>query len=277
MPTFVPVRHLFPWLVLLSSAMAFGDDRLDRAERWLTRSFVHGDTAFLVGQGRLIRGQPPLTMMLDPALVANRKKFPYSLEYGLWTLRTQMVYAAASPKPPANDPTMDPAQVSLLLKAGPNAMSRYQQEGSLVVEVMKRALSCVRGKPAPDFAAPSYEYVSSHQVMAVLIAARRGCIATPDFQARLRPYVSRVNAELMATITDPVSDLYVERVAVLALAGYGDYVLPDVYNRIAMAQSADGAWRFDNALTPSSLPYEHGTALAYFALSSRMRGATAKR
>lgn len=254
--------------MLLAGQPAFADAALDRAERALVRLPAQGDEAFLIGQGRLMRGMPPLFLRPDGDYVRRRNEFPFSLEYRLWAMRDQPVALRRPLAPLVPVKLSEPGRARMLRAAGADYHAPYLLQAREVVKVMRLALECKPSFRAPGFGPAGYEYVSTHQLGAAVLARHRGCLGAEAFRQAVSPYLSRVHGEYLATRGDPLSDLQVERMAMLCFVGHCGAILGEDIARLRQAQAPDGLWRLpDNVREIASNP-GHASALAYFVLAA---------
>lgn len=257
---------LLCWLLAVP---AVADDALERAEQALIKVPLRGDEAFLIGQGRQLRGLRPLFLRPLGDYVRLRAEFPWSLEYGLWMLKDQPVALRTPLSGIAAAPLHDPAPARSLRAAGADYRREYLRQSKGVVTVMRTALECKPGMRSPDFGPAGYQYVSTHQVAAVQIAWKRGCLATDQLRQMLPQYLGRVLAEYRATRGESLSDLQVERMAMLCFAGHCDRVESADIDRLRQAQGRDGLWLLSDNIREIAGNRSHATALAYFVLSAR--------
>ena len=87
----------------------------------------------------------------------------------------------------------------------------------------------------------------------------RGCINQDDLEQHSYPYIRRIYSE-MREHQGPLTDLQIERMAFLAMAGRLDLLSQSQLDAVVAAQSADGFWHLDTLA-------DHSTALAYYLLS----------
>jgi len=268
MKGFLFIVFLGFWAVVSAHA---ADDVFGLVESSLSRNPMVGDQAFLLGQGRRLRGLPPLAMKAQDRILKYKDKYPVSLEYQLWKMRNKDI-ALLKPVTDVHEPSadFDAVKARALHLPGQGMQQLYAQEAQEVGLNIVRAFSCSSsiGISVGD---PSYEYSSTHQVLALLLAYRRGCLQGRKFGTVLQPYVSRVYAELMATKNESLSDVYVERMAILCLVGHCRDRPDDMCTRLQAAQGKDGLWRLEDVFVPQVMSYEHGSALAYFALAAKSR------
>lgn len=242
-------------------------EALARAEQALVSTPVRGDTGFLVNQGaRRLGREVPLT--LAPGLEEKRNQYPYNLEYTLWKLRLaampRLFYAVPSP----GQRPFDPVLATGLRKAA-DGQKRFAEQGGLVFALMRGVLTCDRRMaPRQLVGEPDYEYVSTHQLLALGIALQRGCLTRPMTEQVIGDYAARVRDEFLLEQASSLTDLQLERAAVLCLVGQCAQVPRKFIQRVAQAQSPDGVWRLEDPLVKVGLiPHEHASALAYCLLA----------
>lgn len=262
-------------LVLLAFAMLQvgalqADEVLSRAEKAMASKKVRGDEALFLGQGRVVQGKPPLFLRPREDYFNQRTVFPYTLEYALWAMRSDRI-ALTQPMFRLNMGTqgVELERAIALSAAGASYPPLYMQQARQIMGIMKLALECRPGFSEPDFGPVGYEYVSSHQAAAMLLAYRRGCLSEASFKRKAAIYLQRVHGEFSLTRRRALSDLQVERMAVLCLLGHCAVIPPDVVSRLRAAQGKDGFWRFDENIKELAQLPEHATALSYFVLAAQ--------
>lgn len=241
---------------------------MQRTETLFLGKEVHGDVGFLLTQAAKRRGRDfPLKPLA--LLVANKNRMPFSVEYGLWELRATPLPRLTVVLPPRNAGGFDAKQAASLLSAG-NVAANLGEQGKLVMMMMSNVMAC-DGKQTPVemIGRPGYEYVSTHQLFSVLVAAQRQCESRTVLSQLLGLYVGRVRDEFESQRDAPVlTDIQIERAAMLCMAGRCDLVPRTFHLRVLKAQGSDGLWRLDDPLLKSGLlPPEHPTALAYYLLA----------
>ncbi|MBC8355538.1 MAG: DUF4735 domain-containing protein [Planctomycetes bacterium] len=129
-----------------------------------------------------------------------------------------------------------------------------------LIELMRDSTRCRAGQ-APSqklrsFIAEDHSgYILTHQILAMLWAESVGCTPPIEWHARKEELVHRVLHEIEADAGTNL-DLFVERLAVVALAGYVDELRSDWVERILAAQRYDGFWQTpDETITMSFRGY----------------------
>lgn len=223
---------------------------LARVETALKGVALRSDVIFMFAQGNHLSGrtfEPPL---LEEIRLNKDAQPLQQLEYELWRMRGQKM-------PGLPRVALSPEAYDL---AAAGRLSPQQQVGS-VMQMMSVALNCrQRINARSGVGEPGYGYVSTHQVLALALAASRGCLTRGEFEKESLPYVRRVYSEMLRNL-DEASDLQVERAAFLVLVGRADLV-PQRYLRSLLARQApNGLWYLGSAP-------DHTSALAYLLLSS---------
>lgn len=241
---------------------------MQRTEPLFLGKEVHGDVGFLVTQAAKRRGRD-FPMRLLASIEANKTRHPFSVEYGLWELRAKPVPRISFVLPPRHAGGFDANEASSLHTA-PMPAKNLAEQGQTVMHLMSNIMAC-DGKQSPVemIGRPGYEYVSTHQVFGVLIAAQRQCQTRTVLGQLLGLYVGRVRDEFELNLDAPVlTDIQIERAAMLCMAARCDLVPRAFHDRVLKAQGADGLWRLADPLVRGGLlPPEHPTALAYYLLA----------
>ncbi len=144
-----------------------------------------------------------------------------------------------------------------------------------LVTLMRHSVACRNGdEPSSElqtFVSEKHEgYVLTHQILAVEWARYVGCSVPDEWYARESELIDYVRAELESD--ESFSDLFVERVAVVALAGKPSSLKGEWLERMLAAQSTDGCWRSRERVriqfrghsllsTTDYIPLEHTTSL----------------
>jgi hypothetical protein len=250
------------------------DAALARTEAHFANKEVHGDVGFLLGQAAKRRGRTlPMLKPLAHLTAENARAGPLATEYALWQMRNVSLPRLSFRLPPARAQGFDPAMAMQLSGTGLNRKALGEQ-GQIVFLVMGNAFACKAGGNAVEITGrPGYEYISTHQVFAVLVVAQRQCQPRDVLGQLLGLYVGRVRDEFELQMQQELlTDLQIERAAMLCMVGRCDLVPPPFFRRVLAAQGADGLWRLDDPLIKSgAMPVEHPTALAYFLLSHAPR------
>lgn len=242
---------------------------LARTEQRLATQEVHGDVAFLLTQAAQHRGAN-LRLRLLPDVMANRYTFPFSVEYALWTMRDADLPQLAFTLPPAGSNGFDRAEASRHRVAA-DALRIAEWQGGQVMDLMNNVLTCKAKTVSALVGAPGYQYLSTHQVVGLLLAVQRDCLEQDVVAAEFGGYVGRVRDEFQLDLPAPaLTDLQVERAAVLCMVGQCAEVPDRFRQRLLREQGADGIWvlKNDPLVARGMLPPEHATALAYYALAA---------
>lgn len=219
------------------------------AERALAHEAARSDVIFNFAQGGKVTGRR-FEPQLVREIVQHEGRHPLlALEHELWVMRHRDL-----PTLPRTAMEIDPSFEASISEAP------QRQIIARVLTIMATALSCSEKIGLHDLLGePGVGYVSTHQLLGLLIATERGCISGSDLQKGANPYVRRVYSEMMLGL-DEFSDVQVERAAFLALAGRVDIVPPSFLHELILRQSDDGLWRL-------GMPPDHTTSLAYLLLS----------
>lgn len=241
---------------------------MQRTERLFLGQEVHGDVGFLLTQAAKRRGRE-LPMRLLAVIEANKTRMPYSVEYGLWELRNRPIPRMSFVLPPRHAGGFDPEEAVSLMNQ-PRPAANLGEQGQTVMLVMSNIMAC-DGKQSPVemIGRPGYEYVSTHQIFGVLIAAQRQCQSRTVLSQMLGLYVGRVRDEFESQLQAAIlTDIQIERAAMLCMAARCDLVPRSFHDRVLKAQAPDGLWRLADPLVRGGLlPPEHPTALAYYLLA----------
>lgn len=249
---------------------------LARTEQRLAMQEVHGDVAFLLTQAAQRRGAK-LRLRLLPEVMNNRYNFPFSVEYALWALRDADLPQLVFTLPPAGAGNFDRAEASRHRVAA-EAVRLAELQGVQVMDLMNNVLTCKAKTVNGLVGAPDYQYLSTHQVVGLLLAVQRDCLEQNAVEAEFGGYVGRVRDEFQLDLPASVlTDLQVERAAVLCMAGHCGEIPDRFRQRLLREQGADGIWvlKNDPLVAGGMMPPEHATALAYYALAAQA-SATAK-
>ncbi len=239
---------------------------LSRTENYFSGKTLDAYQAFLFEQVTMLTGRK-ITYSLMPRIKQNKDKYPVNLEYYLWSIRKQnlpTLKAVTLPK----DPNFDKTKSATLLNEDSQFVDKYNAHALEVFRVFGKTVACERGNNIVNLIGePGYEYIATHQLLEIQIAAYRECITKSDLQANTPAYIVRVYNEFLAN-QDSLTDIQVERAAVLIMIGQSKLVPSSFLRRLATAQSTDGLWHFDEPTTRHGLmPLEHTATLAYYVLS----------
>lgn len=228
---------------------------------------LHGDAIFLLAQGAHAAGRKPVLPALLRAIVESRDQFPHSLEYKFWSLRDVQFPVVPVPLPAVS-------AVTRPHNAGSEneIIDDARAQAEWVLLVMANAIQCSGPVAVTDLIGqPNNDYIVTHQVFALLLGAQRGCIAQEDLERLLPQYVARVRDEFLAHGAG-LTDLQIERAAMLCMVGRCDVVPPSFLASLVRAQGKDGLWRLDDPLVRHGMmPPEHSSALAYYVLARSLK------
>lgn len=262
-------------LVMLAACMsvlthaADSNSSTDITEKALMQSPAYGDIAFFMGQARRIRGLQPLEF--DPApLFQRREKTGMGLEVSLWKMRNiDIAQGVPQLRMMFPDIGFNPERADGLLRAGPRMKDLFDAQAEQVTAVMSEGAGCQPGFDVSALGPPAYEYLVTHQLFAAFWSYQRGCITAEAYRVQGGRYATRIYHELLTTKNNPLSDLQVERMALLCLFRLCNAIPTTLIDRLREARGADGLWRFTDSISPDMINYEHGTFLAYFTLVAR--------
>lgn len=251
-----------------ANANSLFDREIQNAEDALTRTPAFGDMAFFLGQSRQLRNLPPLE--LDPSAILRRaQNSGLDTEYELWKMGSVDIHMTTPPVRIAfPDIGFSPEKAYALHSSNADTKTLFENQADVVLNVMKAASTCKAGMDERILGTVGYEYLSTHQLFAAFWAFRRGCISTQAYKVLTTHYATRIYNELMTTQHQPLSDIQVERTAILCLFKLCLLVPSHVIDRILEAQQSDGLWRFNDAVSPALINHEHASFLAMFTLSA---------
>lgn len=249
-------------------ASPFFDLKIQRAEDALVRTPVFGDMAFFIGQSRRLRNLPPLE--LNPSAILKRtQQSGLDTEYELWKLRSVDIHANTPPTRIAfPDIGFSPELANALHSSGANTKALFEDQADAVLHAMKEASSCMAGFDERILGKAGYEYLSTHQLFAAFWAFNRGCVPEKKYDSLAAYYATRIYNELMTTQHQPLSDIQVERTALLCFFKLCHLIPRTLVDRILDEQQPDGLWRFHDAVSPALINHEHASFLAMFTLSA---------
>jgi|GEM_PF-5641446 len=254
--------------VFLSSFSFASDEVLKKAEAYFNLKEMRGDAAFFVYQGAKLRNIPivlkPLTSML-----MRRDQFPFNLEFKLWaekysdfSIPRQNVFLSL-------DRTVDVSNSTYLRNKSQVSQKEWSEMMGVVMGVMALTFECSSDRLRKM--TPSHEYIAAHQLFSYIYARVKGCLNNAEFKKLHYPYARRVYTELLQS-GFVLSDLQVERIALLCMSGHCDSV-PDKYFSLMISRQLDnGLWQLKDNIVPKKIPYEHASAMAYYALSRKKSG-----
>lgn len=228
------------------------EQSLARAEHALAGRVARGDVIFLVTQAQLLTGrrlQPPMRL-LPETLQGRGQNRLQATDYELWRMRDQQL-------PELRHHQRVWAERDLSVSSAPSTSKEaFTRTLALMVDV----LGCGGRRSAwASVGEPGYGYVSAHQLLALLLARARNCLGQEELEQHAHRYIRRIYSEMLLH-EGALTDLQVERMALLALAGRLDLVPQDQVEAVVAAQAKDGFWHLDTVA-------DHSTALAYYLLS----------
>ncbi|MDO8416149.1 MAG: hypothetical protein Q7S87_08070 [Agitococcus sp.] len=242
---------------------------LRRFETAIVKQPVHGDVALLVRQGAKILHHK-VVVKPQKSYISRANKFPYSLEYALWALRDEQLNIEKKTFSLTKDKKFE-SYLAFTLSHPSSSIDIekiYISQIRMVINIMKIAIECKKNGFLTDLIGePGYEYVSTHQLFTLVLAKHQGCITARQYEATLPIYATRVKNEL-DVVGDKLSDLQVERAAMLALIGRVDLIPITLIKNIIKSQRKDGFWLYVDNITPRLIPKEHTSALAYYLLAA---------
>lgn len=225
---------------------------LEKTEKIMVGAKARSDVVFIVSQAGLLTGRNAHVALDKDVYESRNLGLIQAAEYRLWELREMKL------------PRVDAHEK---IDASPgffgNKESLLEQDDIFlwVLQLMQKAISCSPGfNDEESIGPPYYGYVASHQLLAMLIARSNGCIDRATFSGNVKKYIGRVYAEMLSN-EDELTDLQVERMAFVALAGRPDLVKPSMVEKLLETQSENGVWQYD-------MQMDHTTALAYLVLSA---------
>jgi hypothetical protein len=246
----------------VSQSFAFDMKKSDDA---LRSAPLFGDGFFLLNQARMLQNKQPYK--INMRYIEERKKIMgYVSEYELAKVSTQKNFFQVPIIKIGKDINFQ-ANQSRVLSGNIKVQENYQAQGLKVLSILEQASTC-KNKNFDIMPLPDYEYVSTHQVFAIIWMYNNKCISVSDYKAYQGNFASRVYQEFMANQNQPLSDLQVERAAILCMAKLCNEIPKTFFQKLMSEQMSDGLWRFKHPLSPQAITYEHATALAYFALSA---------
>lgn len=260
------IHYLLAYFFLGLCEVLHAEDTFEQTEQRLLEKPLQGDVAFFIGQARNLRNAKPLPM--DGGHIEDRvARNGHGPEHLLWTLRDSSVVKKTVPVVMGHDAAFSVERLNRLDHPDVSFTQRLSEEGSYVYRVMKSAADCSPADAAPPvLGSPSYAYVSTHQLIAAFLAFQRGCMSPEYYTRSAGLYAARVRNELLATQEQPLSDLQVERMAVLCLVKLCHELPEKLITRLHSQRSKDGMWHFQDRFTPQHMSHEHATAMANFVL-----------
>lgn len=242
-----------------------------RTERYFQGRRVRGDVGFLLQQGARLRGK---RLALEPAqsLLEKKDQYPFSIEYRLWEMRNEVMPRFAVSLPKERGADFNPA-LSRTLEEKVGFRERAFYQTTYVMRVMSNLMFCQPGDRLDEVVGPpGYEYVSAHQVFALIVLVSRGCQSHENVASRLGFYAVRVRDEFHHNMQYPLSDLQLERAVMLCMISRCDLVPKEFLLAVAKAQDVNGLWYTKDYYTVKGQVFpDHATALAYYLLAMASR------
>ncbi|MCH7303215.1 MULTISPECIES: hypothetical protein [Acinetobacter] len=225
---------------------------------------VYADVAFLVGQAAILMGKPPVLIKPLPHYIEQSNSFPEFIEYYLWTIRDKKLKVEKLDFLTFKDIAFKP-ELALRLNTFPLETEEYNRQVKKSFLMMGYSITCSDHFDENPLISPlDYGYVTTHQILALVIAKDKGCVDNQPYQQALPLLINRLKAEF--DVETKLNDLQIERAAILALIGRVDMVPAEFIQRIVDTQRSDGYWLYNDEITPRIIPKEHTSALAYFLL-----------
>ncbi|MFN3587503.1 MAG: hypothetical protein ACK4UT_08365, partial [Moraxellaceae bacterium] len=183
---------------LAGSPSAWANAELERAllrtEAAFQGATIHGDAAFLVTQAARKRGKQ-VQLKLPPSLLERRHEFPFSLEYWLWQLRDRRFPLVPFQMPAPGKLEFD-VRLATSLDDEAMAARRLNQQAQSVFAMMANVMQCRPPRQVVTLVGyPGYEYVATHQVLALVFAVSEKCLPLSDASAVFAEYAGRVRDE----------------------------------------------------------------------------------
>lgn len=224
---------------------------LSRAEKAMDGVHARSDVVFMIRQAARLTSRKAI-IELDPGIRdARNNGWAERTEYALWELRDMTLPVMAKTLPVSADKVLPAPKVSL----------HADQKLVLVFVMIDRATNCKAGYNVyRDVGEPHFDYISAHQLLALMIAQGNGCLNQAAFADAAHPYVQRLYSELVHH-KGSLTDLQVERAAFLALAGRSDLIDKRIIDTLLREQRAHGGWEYD-------MDPVHTSGLAYLLLSA---------
>ena len=222
---------------------------------------VQGDVAFWVGQGAMLAGRSPVLSLVDDVQFGDHEGLK-RYDFYLWMLRNR-------PLPRISDTDVsrgkDGYQRGFLANPRDTTSAERVQ---LAYKLMTDAIDCSpTGTLVMRGMAPDYGYVSTHQLLGLMIAAERGCVSATELPTLAAPYISRIYTEILDW-QGQLEDVQVERAALLAMIGRFDLVPVKMVNELVESQYDDGLWAFGGLEKATLNTAAHNTALAYVVVAA---------
>jgi hypothetical protein len=241
---------------------------IDQAARFLEHHPLRGDQAWLIKQGAARLGSTRVAwanaLPLDAVVLAHATQDPKSHPAAVEGLLARFGNLPPRTLPPLPVPVLTP--MPLLTDRVEN------EEGARIVELMTTAVvspaDSLDETPWPGLLEPAASgYLLTHQLIALMLAHQRGCVSSESAAHWRKPLAECVLAEQLACAR-VITDLAVERMAALCMAGLCDWIPRDDLNALLLAQQASGAWGSHGPSNLRHVDWEpHTVALAFFTLT----------
>lgn len=222
---------------------------------------VFGDVSFFLTQGAKLAGRD-IRLALDDRIFANRGEGIYRYEYYFWMNRHRALPDVPVTRVRMERGSFDPG--FLRDPRDPLAGPRLER----AMRITTTAIDCAPGQaPLDTGLLPDYGYVATHQLLGLLIAAQRSCLERQAVHRYAPAYVTRIYSEMMAYYGE-LTDIQVERAAMLALVGRIDLVPDRLVKMLLASQRPDGFWYFGVDSAESQNVIGHNSALSYMVLAA---------
>lgn len=224
---------------------------LSRTEKAMQTTQARSDVVFMIRQAARLTSRKA-TIELDPSIRdARNDGWAEKTEFALWEARDRILPVMPRTTAISADKILPAPKVNL----------HPDQKLVLVFVMIDRAISCKADYNAyRDVGEPYFDYISAHQLLALMLARSNGCMTQGAFEKEVVPYVQRVYSEMMHH-KGPLTDLQVERAAFLALVGRSDLVSKGIIEALLREQKSHGGWEYD-------MDPVHTSGLAYLLLSA---------
>lgn len=244
------------WWVSRAPSISDSIAAIEKSEAAFSRIKVRGDIGFFLYQAARSAGRK-LTISLDDLILENREAGLVRYDYAFWTARYRSLPAVQPFDVRIEGHGFDPGYLDA--PHDPIEGARFARG----MRVITDAFDCESGSPPLDTGAPpEYGYVVTHQLLALLIAAERRCVSTETLNRDAPAYVRRIYSEMMS-YRAPISDIQVERAAMLSLIGRIDLVPDSMVRELVESQRPDGFWYFKGSGEETLNVIAHNSALSY--------------
>lgn len=248
-------------LVALGSGVAIGQEEaaleqrlvaaLVRAEKAMPGVKARSDVVFMISQASRLTSRKASIELEKEIRDSRNAGWAEKTEYALWEIRNKPLPMIAK----------GTAVVADKVLPKPKVVLHADQKLVLVFVLIDRAIGCNASYNVyRDVGEPYFDYISAHQLLALMIARSHGCLTQTAFEKEVAPYVQRVYSEMIHH-GGALTDLQVERAAFLALVGRSDLVRGDIIESLLRDQKSHGGWEYD-------MDPVHTSGLAYLLLSA---------